>query len=70
MKITSKYELFILIQNFTRVKFELYVVFLEESNYKMNFVMDYDPPQKPKLKDDDADGIPGWDLVLDMFIRS
>ena len=33
LKITTKYELFILIKNFTRERFELYVIHLESDKY-------------------------------------
>lgn len=44
MKITKKYELFILIKNVTRSKFELYVILLKSEKYDLKFVMSYDPP--------------------------
>jgi len=67
LKITTKYELFILIKNYTRLRFELYVIHLESDNYEMKYVMHYAFPKRPESAENAQ---PGHDMVLDVFVRS
>ena len=55
LKITKKYELFILIRNFTRDRMELYVIHLKNDvygidDYEMKYVMHYAFPERPSAE--------------------